>query len=419
MWKRQLGGLGWGLGGSLVFLCLVVILDPVPFPLAVSQDQEMTVQTSLQSYTDNRNVFVFGPTVDLHKQLTDRTGLDLKLDVDVVSSASVSCSTCHKERQSWPRSEIVASVDHQVGETKLGLSYYFSREKDLSSDALTASISRDFLQGNSTVALRYTGSWDRIKPHGWREDGDKLLPDNKLLPKDDDGEEIYQDQLIAPGQTLPVDLPDLKVHTAALAFTQVLGRRTVAQVNYEFSYLSGYQQDPYHLLPIAGLDYFESHPDIRKRNAVAFRLKQAIGSFTTLDVGYRYYTDDWEIQSHTANLGVSRTFMEERLLLEVAYRFYTQTEASFYRPSYDSPKSFRTLDDRLGAFDAHYVRLGLALKHLGKGDTFLSSLGFRLNLSYYMSGASIIGNLSSGRRIDGSSDSLRAATMSVQLGYAF
>jgi hypothetical protein len=73
-----------------------------------------------------------------------------------------------------------------------------------------------------------------------------------------------------------------------------------------------------------------------------------------LDLSYRYMTDDWEIDSHTVDLRF-RWPLGDRSYVEPHIRYYSQSEAEFYRSSLidgEALPEYASADYRLGNFDA-------------------------------------------------------------------
>jgi hypothetical protein len=94
--------------------------------------------------------------------------------------------------------------------------------------------------------------------------------------------------------------------TAHLGRTEVLDARTLGQLSYSYTRFNGYQEDPYHLISIGGLDYFEQHPSARLQHALSARIRRSVSSEITVAIDYRFYTDDWGVDSHTAQLEIYR-----------------------------------------------------------------------------------------------------------------
>jgi hypothetical protein len=158
-----------------------------------------------------------------------------------------------------------------------------------------------------------------------------------------------------------------------LGVSQVISRDLLVQLNYSFSDSSGYLNDPYKIVsvvdgtsgdtiahtPAPGLDgpsheyLFEGRPDSRTKHSIFTQAKYYMDG-KVLDASYRFMTDDWDIQSHTADLRY-RWPLGNAMYVEPHFRFYTQTEADFYQTSIvdGAPlPAFASNDYRLGNFDA-------------------------------------------------------------------
>ena len=184
-------------------------------------------------------------------------------------------------------------------------------------------------------------------------------------------------------------------------------RNLLLQVNYSFSDASGYLNDPYKIVslvdsftgdpllrtPTPGVDgpshqyLFESRPDERTEHSLYAQSKYYMDG-KVLDASYRFMTDDWDIDSHTVDLGY-RWPLNDRTYLEPHVRYYTQSHAEFYQPSIDGGAtlpSYASADYRLGEFDA----ITVGLKY---GWETASGTEWSARLEYYMADGSIPGNL--------------------------
>lgn len=401
------------LGGAL---CKILI--------SVAESQDL-YRIDFNLYSDNRKVTVSGPALALHKDLTDQTSLTLRYKVDAVSSASISCSVCHKEREGWSRNEIVLGGEHTFGNTTLGANYYNSREMDYASDALTFSASQNFRQDNTTLSIRYSRSWDRPKPHGWKDLLEEIEGSSEKEEKDDDDDgddqKVFSDFVFSPEQVLPQNVPDADVHTVFLGWTQVLSGRTIAQLNYEFSTIEGYQSSPYHIIPINGTDYLETHPESRRRNAFSTRLKHSLTPSSTVGLDYRFYTDNWSVHSNTVGVQVFQYLLSKDLLLRLHYRYYTQSKADFFRRRYEALNRFITNDARLQSFNTNLYGVNLSQLNLRRLTTLplLEHLRMDLEYEHYTGNPSSIGMTTSGRRIRGSSSDLNSNIFRLGLSTSF
>jgi hypothetical protein len=87
----------------------------------------------------------------------------------------------------------------------------------------------------------------------------------------------------------------------------------------------------------------------------------------TLQVGYRFSTDDWKVDSHTLESRL-RLPLGESSYLEPHVRYYQQTAASFYRYSLANAAplpQFASADARLS--DMNAITAGLKYGHITAG----------------------------------------------------
>ncbi|MGB3943013.1 MAG: DUF3570 domain-containing protein [Candidatus Manganitrophaceae bacterium] len=119
--------------------------------------------------------------------------------------------------------------------------------------------------------------------------------------------------------------------------TQVLHRRTLAQINYTRGFTDGYLTDPYKIITVtdpAGepVDYFfEKRPTTRNRNSLFWRTAHHLAE-DVIHFAYRYAWDNWGIRSHTADLKYLWELGRGHSL-QIHFRYYTQTGSDFYRYS--------------------------------------------------------------------------------------
>jgi len=97
----------------------------------------------------------------------------------------------------------------------------------------------------------------------------------------------------------------------------------------------------------------ENRPDTRTGYGVSFKYANAITSNLSAHIGYRYYTDDWDIDSHTINTDFYYE-PSSNWLFKFGLRYYMQSEANFYsaEKDYFTNEEFASSDVRLSDFDA-------------------------------------------------------------------
>jgi len=255
----------------------------------------------------------------------------------------------------------------------------FSKEFDYTHTGLNFGLSRDFNKRNTTLSFGVAIAQDDLDPIGGTP-----IP---LTPMLDVGD------LSNRRGSESKDVLDV-----LLGVTQVINENFLIQVNYSYSDSSGYLNDPYRIMsvvdpvtgdtiariPALGLqgpshEYrFESRPDNRAKHSLFGQGKYYLNG-KVLDLSYRYMTDDWDIDSHTIDATLRIPF-GNRAYLEPHVRYYTQSEANFYRASLTAGEplpSYASPDYRLGDFDA----ITAGVKY---GWETESGSDFSVRLEYYM-----------------------------------
>ena len=153
----------------------------------------------------------------------------------------------------------------------------------------------------------------------------------------------------------------------SLGYSHVLHQRVVGGLNLEGIYARGPQDNPYRR---ARNGSPEIHPLVRKRLAPSLWMRIAIPEAKmVLEPRYRYYVDDWAIRAHSIEGRVH--FRPQRdLQLRLLYRYYTQTQAFFWRDDgvWADEYPYRSDDPKMDDFRSHTIggRLIWALDGISK-----------------------------------------------------
>ncbi|MGB0680086.1 MAG: DUF3570 domain-containing protein [Polyangiales bacterium] len=295
---------GWRLGG--LGLCAVSLW--LVSPPAHADEAGMGVFVR----SDSDDTIVVAPRVSVAKVFNDeRTRIDAAYSADIWSSASIDIRTAATGTVTEQRDQLTAGISHDFSGVGVGASYYFSKENDYTSNGVGAFTSQRLAEGSATLEERIYLGYDSIGRSG------------------------------DPGFRR-----DARTFSGRLAYTQVFSPVTVYQFAYELIHKQGYQASPYRFVGLGGdglcngtaaLCVPEVVPDVRLRNAFVAHGRHSLSEDSSLGLGYRFYIDDWGVLSHTAILQFAYVFGEESSLT-FRYRFYTQSEADFYRAVYPLPQ---------------------------------------------------------------------------------
>ena len=107
----------------------------------------------------------------------------------------------------------------------------------------------------------------------------------------------------------------------------------------------------------------ENRPDKRTAYGLNVKYVTAFADDFSYRGNYRFYTDDWDVNSHTLDNNIYYE-MNKDVTFGAGLRYYTQTEASFYNNSKDvfTNEKFASSDERLSNFDAFTYKASLDFK---------------------------------------------------------
>jgi hypothetical protein len=248
---------------------------------------------------------------------------------DVVSSASVDVISNATRSMNDFRSEITAGLAQKLKLTTLSANYVYSTENDYQSHNVDFGLAQDLFEKNTTLSLGWTFS------------------DNTVGRT---GDQLFHRNLIVTG--------------VSAAWTQVLNKKTIAQLSYSFSYNDGYQASPYRFVRVLAMadanaqilfKVPETEPNERYRHAAVIALNRYLFDDSALGIDYRFYADNWGIISHTVQ---ARWFVAiHDITIRIRERFYYQQGANFYKEFYtqNDLAPYMTADRELSTFWSNVV----------------------------------------------------------------
>ncbi len=141
------------------------------------------------------------------------------------------------------------------------------------------------------------------------------------------------------------------IFAGLIGISKILTKQDIVQLNIGFSQGTGYFSDPY-----KDLDY---RPRKRNISTILTRWNHHFdGSDGTSKLGYRFYTDTYDIKAHTVSAEYFQP-LPAKFTVIPSVRFSSQSAASFYQPvgtvlDYSLTDGIKpySLDQRLSAFGA-------------------------------------------------------------------
>jgi hypothetical protein len=361
---------------------------------AAEGDAGWKIDTAYMMYSEKDRVDAQEPTIKAQKTFADDSKLNLNLVLDTLTGASPSGAAPSNVAQTFTtpsgagfyeapagdlplddtfhdtRTQIGASWDAPIGRLmRYNVGLNISSEHDYQSTSVNGGLSYDFNKKNTTLAVGLSYAADSINPEG--------------------GAPIPLSQMDIVGGTLVNKAGDetKDVIDMVLGVTQVIDARTIMQFNLSLSESSGYLNDPYKVVSIvdattgvpldvaSGGVIYEARPDSRSKQSIYWDTKHHTTWGDTVDVSYRYMMDDWGINSHTIDMNYRWNFAE-KMYLQPHVRWYTQTEADFYRHNLVDGEVMPqevSADYRLAEFDA--ITVGAKFGYLFTPD---NELNFRV-----------------------------------------
>ena len=327
----------------------------VTSPSAQAEETTWDIDTATLFYSEgDGRVSAFEPAIYAGRELADDERIDMRLVIDVLTGASPNGAhalpiaqtfTTPSGRKTYTAkpgdtplddtfhdTRLAFGVDWEMGLDRLSrltLGGNFSKEYDYLSLGGSATYARDFNNRNTTLTTAIAFNRDVIEPEG-------------NIPS------VLQPMLTAGSGTNRDGSDDDKTITDfMLGVTQVISRQTIMQLNLSFGQTEGYQNDPFKIvsvidpatgLPASGsffdtattgnLPYlYESRPDSRDRTVLFFKTVHHLEE-DVIHFSYRYYDDDWGINSNTFDLRYR--YELEGSYIQPHLRFYTQDAADFY-----------------------------------------------------------------------------------------
>lgn len=352
----------------------------IPFTASHAEDNGWQVDTAALVYQEaDSRVMAAEPVINLKKDYGDEKILNLKLVLDSLTGASPNGAPAANVAQTFTgpsgnktytavagepaldtefkdtRAAVSAGWQQPIADNlRLNVGGNISNEFDFMSIGLNAALTKDINNKNTTLSAGLGLEFDSINPVG-----------GAPVP------------LTAQADKQKKDTDSRSQTDLLLGVTQILGRHSLVQLNYGLSSSSGYHTDPYKMLTVLDINnnlvasntpgqyqyLFESRPDTRTRHSLYAGWKY-IFTEDIIDLSLRFTSDDWGIQTNTLDAKYHWA-ATEKFYIEPHLRWYTQTEADFYRTylregvdvtlagnAVTSLLTTASADSRLGAFDA-------------------------------------------------------------------
>jgi hypothetical protein len=322
---------------------LVFLMFFIPFVAYSQTEPADEIEFDINTYFDNFRLNVYYPYLNVTKNLGNNTTINGSYLVDAISSASmqmifrvdgITSATNNKTGGSdnTPdelRHQLSLGITKIFSEISVSANGMYSIEHDYSSKTFAANLSIPFAKKNTILQFGYAGNWD------------KVFPQVRTWTK------------------------DRNTTTINLGLTQILSKNIISQLDFSFINMDGYMLDGYQVIRIINGNSFRVlepvEPDKRVRKSVGLRTNIGISKNSSLQLGYRYYWDTWDIKSNTIDVEF-KTHLSTMVNMTLGLRQYFQTKAYFFKSEYLTPEPFMGVDSKLNSGYTNDVSIGFTFK---------------------------------------------------------
>lgn len=291
-----------------------------------------------------------------------------------------------------------------------------SIEYDYHSIGFGAGLAKLFNEKNTEVSVKVNAYLDKWKPiyptelHEYGIHGFGFLDKGYF-----EGVTIYnqngeESRNYMPSAFKEFESKNRNSYSLSLTFSQILTDRMQASLFMDVLYQEGLLSTPYHRIYFADkanyyigqaryipvysstdnrgifrlADDVERLPDTRFKLPIGARLNYYVNDVMVVRTYYRFYADDWGLQSHTASVEIPIK-LGSSFKVYPMYRFYTQVASKYFAPqeSHYSFQKYYTSDYDLSSFDSHQYGFGLTYTDIFQkfriGTLGLKTIDFRYN----------------------------------------
>jgi hypothetical protein len=157
----------------------------------------------------------------------------------------------------------------------------------------------------------------------------------------------YSDDDIDPTQgSVPTNTlgANKDITSAWVGVSRIISKQALVRFGLGYTYRDGFLTDPY--------KYRDSRPDEREEWVLSTGYRRFFDNENAaLHVDYRYFNDDWDVESHTVDVAWVQN-LEHGFQVTPFMRYYSQHEADFFSNLYDADARYFADDYRLSAFGA-------------------------------------------------------------------
>lgn len=149
----------------------------------------------------------------------------------------------------------------------------------------------------------------------------------------------------------------------SLQYSQIVNQRLQVAFLLDGVSQQGYLSLPFHRVYFKdGTVHQENMPSTRMKLPVGFRANYFLGDKVIIRTYYRFYTDDWGLTAHTANIEMP-VKVTPFFSISPFYRFYAQTAATYFAPyeTHTAADQYYTSNYDLSKFTSNFYGVGFRI----------------------------------------------------------
>lgn len=274
---------------------------------------------------------VIEPMIFIEHQISEDTAITGHFVFDVWTAASdtkldASTGASGEGRKKQTRSSATLGVVKEIDKVTLGAGVGFSNEYDYRSFNGSLDISKSFAKDNFTIGM---------------------------------GVQLYKDQVSTfkdftlPKSAIISEFEDRDIIAFSVNGSQILTPKAIVFFGMNYVKASKNLESTASSVLVANTREVEALPDERQRYSVSSRLVHGVTEASAINLSYRYYWDEWDLDAHTVRLAYLFEVNDNEDYIEIFGRHHSQAKVKYFKESFDSREEFMTSDSDMAKFSSY------------------------------------------------------------------
>ena len=317
-------------------------------------------------------------------------------EVDATGSPWVASSGA-SQSDTWVSGNIGYSHSSNDRNTILGANINFATEYDYTSIGAGLSFTKLFNEKNTEFGVKINAYFDQWHPEYPTEIHSYIEVEGDLNDGFFEGVDILDQNgaiidknsttVWSPYKNTLIDDTSRNTYSASFNFSQIISKKAQFSIFFDVVQQNGWLANPMQRVYFGDksnyyigngesipnytsktntdvfrlADDLERLPDTRFKLPIGGRFNLYINEVVALRTYYRYYYDDWGVNSSTVNIEIPIK-ISDKFTLYPSYRYYKQTAADYFAPFevHTSNEEFYTSDYDLSEFDSNQYGFGVS-----------------------------------------------------------